>query len=453
MFQEGQYQFYVSVTNFLGSRFTSGALAVSVSGTAVPSVKILPSTMSIYRSQVASLYAVATVPACSGATSYRFSWREATGRITSTSVDPRYWRVAGGTLTAGSTYTVLVNVTDSLGKSNTAAATIVVQRSPLVVSIVGGDRVLPASRSLMLDASSSYDPDRPAVGAAGLNYTWVCIRGGSRYGASCGLGSISRAAVVNVGTLAEGDYVFTLMGRTFDGRSASASVTVTALASEPPYASLSPLAGDSGKVSTASKFFVAAVIWDGRTSGNLSWAWTLEEGTLSGGMSLDAAATSGTKGAYHLSPTLTGDFPFSLVLPPFAMVPRTSYRLRLTALAPSGTGRAELAFTTNGAPTSGSFLVSPLVGQPLHTAFTFTAANWVDDPDDYPLSYTFMFRHGGDATSNAAERPLFIDGYANIQTGILLPAGSGFHHNMTGIVYVKDKYGAATRANQVCLTV
>jgi hypothetical protein len=447
--QEGRYQFYLSVSNFMGFRFSTDALAISVAGTAVPSVKILPATMTIYRSQIASLYAVVTVPACSGATTYTFNWREATGRIASTAVDPRYWRVAEGTLTAGATYTVNVNVTDSLGKSNTATATIVAQRSPLLVSVTGGDRVLPASRSLTLDASSSYDPDYPELGAAGMNYTWVCIRGGSRYGASCGLGNIQSAATVSLGRLAEGIYIFTLNGRAHDGRSASVPVTVTALASEPPYASLSPLPGDSAKISTASKFFVSAVIWDGRTSGNLSWAWTLEEGTLSGGMSLDAAATSGTKGAYRLSPTMTGSFPFSLVLPPFAMVSRTSYRLRLTALAPSGTGRAELTFTTNGAPTSGLLVVSPLVGQPLQTPFTFTAANWVDDPDDYPLSYTFMFRHGGDATSNAAERPLFIDGYTNIQTGIMLPAGSGFHHNMTGIVYVKDKYGAATRAHQV----
>lgn len=447
--QEGNYQLYVSLLNFLGTRSISSALTVTVSGTAIPTVKLLPSTITIFRSQAVSLFAAVTVPACSGATTYRFRWRESTGRIASTTADPRSWRVAGGTLTAGVTYTVRVNVTDSRNQSNTASATIVVQRSPLTVSIQGGDRALPAARSLTLDASSSLDPDRPLLGSAGLNYTWTCIRGGTRYGADCGLGTLSRSAVVSLGTMAEGIYIFSLTGRTFDGRSASASVTVTAVASEPPYASLNALAGDSAKVNPAAKFFVSATIWDGRTSGNLSWAWTLEAGTLSGGASLQSIASSATSGKYYLSPTVTGSFPFSLVLPPFALLSKASYRLRLTASSPAGNGRAELPFTTNGAPTSGSLVVSPLVGQPLFTSFTFTSANWVDDADDYPLSYTFSYKVGEETTAGLVERALVMDTYASTQSGLLLPEGGGSKYNMTAVAYVKDKYGASARVYQV----
>lgn len=50
--QVGTYEVYLTLTNFLGSRSTSSALAVSVSGTAIPTVKILPPSITIYRSQV-----------------------------------------------------------------------------------------------------------------------------------------------------------------------------------------------------------------------------------------------------------------------------------------------------------------------------------------------------------------------------------------------------------------
>lgn len=48
----------------------------------------------------------------------------------------RYWRVAANTLSAGTTYSIRVNVTDSFNSSNTAAATVIVQRTPLSVRYV-----------------------------------------------------------------------------------------------------------------------------------------------------------------------------------------------------------------------------------------------------------------------------------------------------------------------------
>lgn len=42
---------------------------------------------------------------------------------------------------------------------------------------------------------------------------------------------------------------------------------------------------------------------------------------------------------------------------------------------------------TNAPPTSGSLLVSPLVGVALQTPFSLAAYNWIDDSEDLPLTY------------------------------------------------------------------
>lgn len=82
--------------------------------------------------------------------------------LSSSSADPRRFRLEPGTLPPG-TYLFAVSVTSDIGGPNAeASVTVVVKPSPLVVLVAGGDRrTLGHTDSLTLDASASFDPDRP----------------------------------------------------------------------------------------------------------------------------------------------------------------------------------------------------------------------------------------------------------------------------------------------------
>jgi hypothetical protein len=54
-------------------------------------------------------------------------------------------------------------------------------------------------------------------------------------------------------------------------------------------------------------------------------------------------------------------------------------------------GSATARFQANAPPTSGSLDVSPLRGFALVTKFALSAAGWVDDTDDLPLTYSFLY--------------------------------------------------------------
>ena len=415
----GTYTFYLTLTNFLGSSATSSGAAVMVSGTPIPSVSITPSSYSMYSSQSLALYAKASLPSCASGASYSYTWREATGKYTSTAVDPRYFRLAAYTLSPG-TYYFRVNVTTSSNASNSQLATVTVERSALYVTIAGGDKVIASTRSLILDASSSYDPDASSLGSAGLNYTWSCLLDGSNYGSSCGLSSpISSIAKPTIGTLSASTYVFTVKGSAWKGsRTATSSVTVTVLSSNPPYVTTTLSVTNSSKVNPQAKLYIAGSIVDSRSSGSFNYSWTLQTGTLASGGSLSSSASTTTSGTVTVTSSSGITAPVSLVLPAGSLLSKTSYTIRLSGVSTEGTGYSEQSFTTDVAPSSGSLSVSPTSGDALTTTFTMTASSWVDDASDYPLVYGYYYRLGGDSSGNS-EVPLLTGSYSTSYSALL----------------------------------
>jgi hypothetical protein len=74
------------------------------------------------------------------------------------------------------------------------------------------------------------------------------------------------------------------------------------------------------------------------------------------------------------------------------MVPGATYVFRFTATDTDlASASAEVAITVNAPPTSGYIEPEPASGTELQTEFSFTAAQWVDDADDLPLSYVFAY--------------------------------------------------------------
>ena len=110
----------------------------------------------------AAIRALASVAVCPGEKAsgkLSYVWECSLAGLSSTSVDPRYFKASAYTFTANRDYLVSVLVVDNFGYNNTAEVVVQVGTSDLVAAIDGGDRTVGISDTLTLDASFSYDPD------------------------------------------------------------------------------------------------------------------------------------------------------------------------------------------------------------------------------------------------------------------------------------------------------
>jgi hypothetical protein len=83
------------------------------------------------------------------------------------------------------------------------------------------------------------------------------------------------------------------------------------------------------------------------------------------------------------------------VLSEGVLSPKSTYTLSLTAVNARGiAGTSSLTFSTSGPPTSGFLAISPSAGFAVTSEFSFSALNWVDDDDAYPLKYSFFYAIG-----------------------------------------------------------
>jgi hypothetical protein len=459
------YRVIVSLTSFLGATQDSAPAYVAVTpGRAAPTVQLKPSFLSVYRSDVALVMADAFMPSCSEARTLAFNWTESSGAVVSTSLDPRYFRAEADTLVIGRTYSLIVTVADDLGGRTTASATVYVESAPLVMRVAGGDRAIGASTALVLDASSSYDPDAGVASGPSLAYAWSCIMGGINYGKECSVpprAMRTGGSQLSTGRLREGIYIFTVTG-TKGSRSLAASVTITVRGGNPPL--LAATAKATGvvttKVNPSAKLTIRAFVDysnctydDGSINSTLTWS--LLRGTLERGADLDSVALAA--GSTQMSTVLTREYldtigtasvPFPLIISPGSLVGGSSYTFRLAATDNLDTSSSRTAFTdvtltVNAPPASGTFSVSPRRGYVLTTKFSLALNNWADDLEDFPLRYSFEYRFPSDPL--AVKYVLAFDALASYLTGASLPANPApSSSNVTLIGAVADRHGAST---------
>ena len=416
LIRSATYEIILTLTNFLGATSSSTPIYVGVvAERALPSVKISPSSASIYRSEALDLFADATISTCSDATSLSYAWHVSGGNgagIAPFSSDPRHFRVAANKFVAGNTYSINTTVTDSAGNANTASATVTVKRSAIDVSISGGNRAVGASTALTLDASGSNDPDSDD-GAQSISFNWTCSRGDVNFGQPClayasdGGWSLSPLSLIGmkpyVGYLPQGTYTFTVIGTTKDGRSDSAATTIVVVGGTPPSVKVDVQCDTGSSCNLARINPSKKVIIEGYanvTSSSHAGSsrkplyvaqWTNEEGTFNDGKSFTSATSSSLSQTVQ---AMSGMLSFSLVLKGDSLVDGSSYTFRLTVASrtdPTSSGYSEISFMTNAAPTSGTFDVTPLRGHVLTTSFSLSDEGWVDDADDYPLYYSFYY--------------------------------------------------------------
>lgn len=309
------YAITLTLTNFLGgTAIASGSIVVEAGGS-IPSVAILPRTLTILRSTGLEMFADVTLPSCASIPTLSFKWSLNGVALPSstTGTDTRYLRLPAHSLSSGAAYTIRVNVSDMVNASNTATASLTVLPSPLVVTLRGGSvSAIGVNRLLTLDASDSYDPDvAGSPTSAGLNFTWGCIQGGSEFGKACQLNAtFSSTAVQQLGRLVPGIYIFTVAGRK-GSRTASATRTVKVVTTPIPYVTIMPMEGNASRISSGVKLTLLGTATMNRSetdSPDLSFAWSIRRGSFQDGKSLTDVSRSVTIGGsydFGQSSTLT----------------------------------------------------------------------------------------------------------------------------------------------------
>ena len=200
LFVPGTYNFLLVLTNFLGVT-SLGSQSIEVSyDSAIPTASIQsPAVVATTRWQALSLFCQAKVPSCPGqppaVIPLTYIWAMFNGptlqnTILSYSKDPRMFRLPPYSLTAGTTYTLVVTVaqTGNTTVYTTDSVQVQVASAGLSAVIAGGaSRSAAVSESVVIDASASYDIDYPTPSYAPLlKYAWSCIQTSPVYGAGCG---------------------------------------------------------------------------------------------------------------------------------------------------------------------------------------------------------------------------------------------------------------------------
>jgi hypothetical protein len=272
--RDRKYIFSLNLTNFLGSSSSKSVTVQKTSDASQPSVMIGgPSFISINMSQPLNLLGLGKVSGCSSSASLSYQWtvtlNGANVPLKSTNLDPRKLTLPAYSLKAQSQYKVLLTVTASGGSAATTSTVVYVNSDIIKAFIAGGSyRSVPVDATLLLDASASVDINvNPLAVSGNLSYTWSCtIASGKNYGQSCtssiaNVFSSSKKIVAGSALTPQTSYTYTVLVSSIpsDGRSATASVTVVAVAANAPQVAVS--------VPTARKFNPNVLI---SVSGNIS---------------------------------------------------------------------------------------------------------------------------------------------------------------------------------------
>ena len=301
--------------------------------------------------------------------------------------------VPANALSPGYTYTFQLLASSAVRPAEAGADTVDVycSFSPLVAVIDGGSRTVSALDALALDATQSHDLDDSASAASHpLMYSWGCETegGGACFRDTEGvlLQSAARIAL-RAGTLVPGAYRFSVNVTKEPGpRRASTAVDVWVYPGRVPAVGISPLA--SPVVNPGVRLVLAGQLAAG-AGPNATTLWTQTDGE-------DVLAYPALVSTQLGLPSLS--------IRPGVLVAGQAYAFRLTARDGAAWGFAELRFTVNAPPTSGSFAVSPTAGRGLADAFTLECRDWADSAEDMPLAYEF--RYLDNATAGDPEIPL-----------------------------------------------
>lgn len=469
----------VVVTNSLLQSDTSDPLIIALSSDSLPSAEIIGGNfMSTKSGNELAIHALAVATACDGRslserrvlidwilaksdesdglnTRRRFlregSVASATPRerrvlLTSTSSDPRTFKLPAFSLNPATVYMLTVFAVDmTTGASNSAYTIVSVIKGDIFAIVDGGDRaVSTAAANITVSAESSYDEDKPGLSgaAAGLLFSWTCVNSATDEVCSI-VNSNDEALSFQGNELKPGSYRITVIVSDVNGtRSATNSVTLIAEEAERPDVFLVKSALTT--VSSNQRTVIRAVITapSAVISGNsylLNSSWSLTTGDLVDGNTLESATTTMLEVSREREPRAS--YSHDLALRSSVLSPGSTYSFRLTSVIANSYGFSEgfasVTIIVSRSPTGGRIEVNPPSGVALIDRFTLTALNWV--ADEPPLKYAFSTVN--EANQKSILRKPTLD---NVLDLVTLEAG-----NLTIWVYVSDASDAEGSASTV----
>lgn len=390
------------------------------------------------RNKTLEVKALAYLQGCDGIVTFtgiQYNWTllSLTGSsmapYTSQSQDAALFKLPTNTLTAGSSYSLVVTVTSDQSTA-TARAVVTVSRGNIVAVIDGGQRMLIKTNTTgAISAAHSFDQDLSSSGTAGLAFSWSCVQTAPRFSVDCsqsllmqGAGETLQVRSSRTNTTSR---VTVLVYDSSRSSRAFVDVTVTdadvnAISFLTPPSVLVSVPVNRRLTLSASLTIVSSCIAQ----------WSVQDSTVN--------LTSTALTALRQSFSIGSGYRFNLAISANNLPERATLLFSLQC----GLASAAITVSTNGAPLPGRFSVLPMNGTELLTLFQFSAAEWSDP--DLPLTFQFAFY--------APEPKAFLVIQGQSQTAYLsstLPAGplvSNFTFDCSLEVF--DAYNASVVAYQ-----
>lgn len=397
----------LTLRNFLGFETHSSWFPVAVTEETLPNLVIVGGReQEIARPNTLSIKAHAIATSCDSRPlserGIEYEWElielpaESPTALLSTSNDKRIFKLPPFSLEAATRYRLTATVTDNvLGVFVSSSTEVYVQRSTVVAVIAGGaSRIVPVGGNIVVSAAQSYDEDveHETGEAAQLSFRWTCVDTLLQKD-DCGnavVEQFDQETLLFAGSdIGVGTFIFTVNAASQDGRSTTATTTITVVDGDPPSVSVD---GVVSRVSVNERVVIYATAEPsslGATVGsslafNSSWRLNEASGTLANGLSLEDIATTVIFRSGR--PSFRQH---DLVLQPGSLVAGATYSLTLRAYLEGEVvvGFASVAFTVAKPPAAGKLTVSPPVGTALETKFDLRTWNWASE--DLPLLYSF----------------------------------------------------------------
>lgn len=397
--------------------------------------------------------------------------------------------IAPGTLVAGQRYNLKVNgeVDGSSMLSNFAYASVEVKYSPIVLAVSAPSKIT-TDMPFVIDAAESLDyddpyPENPQDPFGPFMFYWGCQRlseTGAVLSEPCFVGNqqtilsqdpLEKILTIPGNILGAGTYLFSVTaskeplyagGVEIAGRVKQVQKTITVSQSideesrrrmqrrlmsvgayqsdmdivKPPEVRIKPV---TGVVNANERFALESIITTELNSSQNAPNMTIEWEETNGILDLKTLYPEKLATPYTSR---------NLVLKKNTLSPGQQYNFKISAfwtLMPElGTTFDVVSFEANGAPSSGAFEVSPLIGYAASTRFTFQCNGWEDDSDE-PVEYEFRYI---DPKSNEAI-PLVSRSRNNEVTSIIPPLATEGDQtkDITLQAYIVDYYSAKTVVN------
>eukprot|EP00960_Hanusia_phi_P078064 768777-Hanusia_phi.AAC.5 len=417
------YTFVLRITNFL-EQFSEQEIPVVVSQYPLPKVYIIGSSIrSVTREKGFSVEGYSALPLCndsavssnmSSDTTILFEWRivsDSKFPLDSATVLSRKLYVDNSFLNVGATY--ILNLRGAMSKApelfGEQNVTLFVAGQPIQAKL-RAKNMITSDEALVLDASDSYDPD---FTPDAWSYQWACVEvsGALPYCFDDKDGIMyldTPMLTIPSGNLQVGyTYRFTVLAIKEPGpRTSSTYVDVQVIATDSQvrrrllttplnlkwssFIEVTINGISARKQNVKERLKLSGSLTPLGTTDIAKFAWQIVEGDKSD--------------SYEV---LSQDDSAFFVLEKNSLIPGSLYKVRLEGWIEGGDfySFTEYIFQTNGAPSAGSVEISPTSGIALSQDFVGTCSNWVDDPEDEPLSYTWQL-HSSNGTKLLGRRSL-----------------------------------------------